>query len=514
MKEKEGSREKKSKSGKKSKICAVLVSLLFCTNISFAEFDYDVPAIPKDQGGSGNQMFSYKFYERNERTPDNYLSTDDFPLPIVNAVVAGSLAWNRFIKNDNQINNPAKITVHRVNEENEYALSYHVDVYTDKTRTKKEDYKRTSLNAVINGKYFEPTEEQEKMYDETGERYDGLVGIGIAMGSQEDGYFIFDTSAVALYQSDFDPVMNAVQHELGHALGIMSSAAKYIKDSQINYFSKPEFDASGKIDPNKSDRIGIWDKYLRVYDSAKGQEVSAGRGMIVISDKSQKAEDYGVNKDYVFDVARNTPYFVGPRTMQVIAGENPEPSGELTPEQEKAIIERCFETIRKAGGIKNYSEAYADYKETPIVYGLPIHPYDKPIRPDLSHTELRNSYMSHQSFRNWTTFMEAELSTLVDIGYDITLKDYFGKSFYLNNVSTTVNDNFSFNKDYAVGIHVYGEENNITQEGNISATGGGSFGVRVDGINDEYMLGKNDNSNTANITVSGSNRREQYSSKF
>ena len=509
MKGKEGSREKKSKSGKKSKICAVLVSLLFCTNISFAEFDINVPAIPVDQGGSGNQMFSYKFYERNERTPEGEMSTDDYPIALVNAVAGGSLIWNRFIKNDTQINNPVKITIHRINEENAYAASYYVDVYKGNPAEseEKEEYKRTSLNAVINGKYFVLSKDQAKMYDETGEIYDGFVGIGIPFGSKEGGIFNYDTSAVALYQDINEPITNVFQHELGHALGIITSAYTHLEKSKVYYFSTPFFDASGKIDPNKSDRIGIWDKYLRVYDSAKGQEVSAGKGMIVISDKTQKAEDYGVNKDYVFDIARNTPYFVGPRTMQVIAGEKPEPSGELTPEEEKAIIERCFETIRKAGGIKNYSLAY---KETPIVYGLPIHPYDKPKEPDLSHIELRNSYMSHQQFRNWTTFMEAELSSLVDIGYDIDLKQYFGKSFYLDKIPKVVvnTEEFvtnKFTKDYAVGVHVYGEENNITQVGDISATGGGSFGVRVDGINDEYILGKEDGTNTANITVSGSN---------
>ena len=61
MKEKKGSREKKSKSGKKSKICAVLVSLLFCTNISFAEFNINVPAVPTEKQGSGKEMFLYEF---------------------------------------------------------------------------------------------------------------------------------------------------------------------------------------------------------------------------------------------------------------------------------------------------------------------------------------------------------------------------------------------------------------------------------------------------------------------
>ena len=520
MKGKEGSRGKKSKSGKKSKICAVLVSLLFCTNISFAEFNINVPAVPTEKQGSGKEMFLYECYGKGETTPAGEKSVNGYSSELIKTIIEGSYAWNLFINNKEQ-NEKILIEISRENDENAGAMGYYVEVYKKGSKTETEDYKMTSTNARINGRNFKLSDKQEEIFEATDKKYDGIVTIGQAFGTSKGGTFCFDTSAVALYQNDFDPVMNSVQHELGHALGIISNAGKKAADPKNSYFSEPEIDAGGKINKDKSEKLAIWDKYLRIDNN--NNIIAPDRGMIVISDKTQKAEDYGVNKDYVFDISRNAPYFAGPKTMQIVSGVSDE---EIKGKTEEQIIEYCQEKIKKNGGIIHYSDTYTESgtKEATKVNGLPIHPFDEPDSIDLSHTELRNSYMSHQNFRNWTTFMEAELSSLADIGYDIDLKQYFGKSFYLDKITADVDtSNFAtrdFTKDYAIGVHVYGEKNNITQVGYISATGSGSFGVRVDGINDEYMLGKNDNSNTANITVSGSrifrfcNRREQYSRKF
>ena len=129
---------------------------------------------------------------------------------------------------------------------------------------------------------------------------------------------------------------------------------------------------------------------------------------------------------------------------------------------------------------------------------MPIHNADDED-VDLSHLELHNSFMSHQEFRNWLVPMEAELAVLKDIGYDIDLRKYFGKSYYLDEMTENFTTGYSewngtsytgnpSNVTQGVGLHIYGNNNNITQSSDISAVGEGSFGVRVDGVNNKYTL--------------------------
>lgn len=128
--------------------------------------------------------------------------------------------------------------------------------------------------------------------------------------------------------------------------------------------------------------------------------------------------------------------------------------------------------------------------------GIPINCFEgtgDEAYPELSHIELQNSLMSHQSYRNWCTFMEAELALLQDLGYDIDRSKYFGKSIYNSGsehdyFGTINSKDWSSSQRQAIGLHVYGSYVDVKQAGSINASGNYSMGIRVDGVGNKVNI--------------------------
>ena len=155
---------------------------------------------------------------------------------------------------------------------------------------------------------------------------------------------------------------------------------------------------------------------------------------------------------------------------------------------------------------------YPDGAEIDPVPGLPVNGWEfnesvEAFFPELSHIELQNSLMSHQGWRNWNTFMEAEIAVLQDIGYEIDRRDWFGYSvynsgeegrpyvwvntnpFYARNAEGTAYlPGVPNNNPWGIGLHVYGSHTDVTQAADILTSGEYALGIRVDGFNNTLRI--------------------------
>lgn len=340
-----------------------------------------------------------------------------------------------------------------------------------------EVYKKSYLNAIINNLSFDDSEIDEEQGH-----------AQILIGSEMAGV-TWDTSLNTFVLPNISaPNLKIVaEHEIFHALGLASGV------------SNPEDEEELTFTPNGGP-IGIFDKDLRVSTNYDGSQNS----MIGIDQVVPEA-DMIVGENEEFDIVNYSPYYVGLETLKVLTGTQ---DAELTGLNEDQARELMQEKIAAAGGLVNYSTEYDESGDYPVVLGLPIHPYDDPDEADLSHIELRNSFMSHQNYRNWGTLMEAELALLKDIGYkNVEVRDHFGKSFYLNSDGNETvwqghNDSgIGFGKwngtEYeashntttaGVGLHIYGDNYDLVQKSDILLAGDNSVGVRIDGVENNYTL--------------------------
>ncbi|MDU4256138.1 hypothetical protein, partial [Pseudomonas sp.] len=200
---------------------------------------------------------------------------------------------------------------------------------------------------------------------------------------------------------------------------------------------------SGSKTPYFIEQLSLWASHLR---DDNGNPATAGQAVLCT----------GCNNAYDpdgFDVRKDQGYFTGDQVTEVLAGAMP---------------------------------------------GIPVKilSVEGDVDEDyMSHIELKNSLMSHQNFRNYTTFMEAELAVLQDLGYQIDRRNFFGYSVY-GDGQTLYNQNGYFKRNetgtayltgaysettLGVGLHVYGSDNLIFQQADLLTQGAGAAGVRIDG---------------------------------
>ncbi|WP_312973018.1 autotransporter domain-containing protein [Atlantibacter sp.] len=233
-------------------------------------------------------------------------------------------------------------------------------------------------------------------------------------------------------------------HELAHGLGIMNQTVEEgtgdTDDDDIEPVYKPYY----------ADTFGTWTEHLRDDNGNPAQ-----RGQVILCTGCDN--EYDPNG---FDVRLDRAYFTGDHVNEVLAGAM------------RGLPVKILD---------DYGDVDEDY---------------------MSHSELKNSLMSHQNYRNYTTFMEAELAMLQDMGYQIDRRNFFGFSVYGDGQTLVNHNGYSLRNAegtgyiagayntamLGIGLHVYGSNNQIAQAADLLTAGPGGAGVRIDGEGNTFTV--------------------------
>ena len=242
-------------------------------------------------------------------------------------------------------------------------------------------------------------------------------------------------------------------HELAHALGIGAYAS-------TNESGSPIFDKN---------TFGLWSEGLHDMHGTQaqaGMEISIGGGEGNDSGKFVLANE-GSNSGV---------YFTGDNVREVL----------------------------DEGTELSFPESGDDSSFDDTVPGLPVNGAEGG-EPELSHIELQNGLMSHQMWRNWSTFMEAELAVLQDLGLKFDRKQLFGHSIYASGSETALREFTNTNGYFArengswvegtpnetplgIGLHIYGSYNDVTQVADLLTIGEEAVGIRVEGVGNKLTV--------------------------
>ncbi len=285
------------------------------------------------------------------------------------------------------------------------------------------------------------------------------IAASIAIGSK-----LFPASQKDVYKTPI-PQNSGVSlavtmiHEIGHAMGI-STDSEQEEEGGIFQFDKPK---------------SAFDSHL--YDW-RGQRAKPGMKIQTIGHKAPSGTYFDL-PGYWAGKGMKMAYFSGPHVREVLEGAR----------------------------MVTYDTNGRRTSQQPVP-GLPINGNEAEDRSedddaDLSHIELRNSMMSHQQWRNYVSFMEAELALLQDLGYNIDRRDYYGRSiygdngsivntapFFARNAAGTVYLEGTYNRRiFGIGLHVYGSGNAVRQEADLLTKGIAGVGIRVDGTGNAVTVG-------------------------
>ncbi len=286
-------------------------------------------------------------------------------------------------------------------------------------------------------------------------------------------------------------------HELMHALGVYSST--YIEGDKF-YLGEPVTTGSN------GETQTILNQFTKHIYDIYGTQAQVGMEIVPISIEEYNAIEHDSTKFYVFDRYKKDDSY---QDLQFT------PNGGISFRGDNVTAALTTDgALRIVPAIK-----WPDNCSVPSVNGIPVNGIELNMDAngeiyeftEMSHLELQNSLLSHQLYRNWQTLMEAEIALLQDLGYDIDRKRFFGSSIYTSGLENFVNDKPYYarsdnawltgqasTQDWGVGLHVYGSNNKITQTAPLLADGNYANGIRLEGQFNNLNI-------ATNITANGKN---------
>ena len=249
-----------------------------------------------------------------------------------------------------------------------------------------------------------------------------------------------------------------IVHEIGHALGILALASE---SATIESFGSS---------------LNLWEQGLR---DSYGQK--AAPNMSIVSSGNKGEGTFVTQEEWSYSGV----YFTGEHVAEVLQGallsypENPDGFFGSYAGKMPGVPVNGWEYVGEGnGGNENGYIA------------------------ELSHIELQNSLLSHQYYRNWNTLMEAEIAVMQDLGLSIDRRAWYGYSIY-NSGLTITNTNPYYAREngqyligqpssmpWGIGLHVYGSDNNITQQADLLADGAYAVGIRLEGQGNGLTVAK------------------------
>lgn len=326
-----------------------------------------------------------------------------------------------------------------------------------------------------------------------------IVTIGDNMGARRDDAphgWAMDTQTILPTNEEANDYAGTIRHELGHALGIgwerinQNEEGQPSEEPSMLVITKPQGAstpisykeiltafADTPLEPNHYN-YHLIDQ--RGHYAKPGMPIVSTEGFALLK---EKRPELTLDDVFLVDHPIATPN-IGKN------GDNPR------------IGHMYF--------IGNHLSEVLDGATFQGVEGLPVNAWEWLKTDDdgqeiyiLEGSHLQTSgMMSHRPYSNYTSFMEAELAVMQDLGYIFDRKAYFGYSVYKDGATIINKNGFSARNPtedgylpnryseipLGVGLHVYGSQNTITQKANILTKGEGAVGVRIDGLENTLII--------------------------